>query len=66
MFDPDDNPIRNNVAWFLTGDFLRLRVSCCSLVIRVSCCSFFEREKNCIAHFVFFPDNSEIPATPWT
>ena len=24
MFDPDDDPTRNNVAWFLMGDFLRL------------------------------------------
>ena len=24
MFDPDDNPTRNDVAWFLMADFLRL------------------------------------------
>ena len=24
VFDPDDDPTRNDVAWFLTGDFLRL------------------------------------------
>ena len=24
MFDLDDDPIQNNVAWFLIGDFLRL------------------------------------------
>ena len=24
MFDPDDNPTRNDVAWFLMGDFRRL------------------------------------------
>ena len=23
-FDPDDDPTRNDVAWFLMGDFLRL------------------------------------------
>ena len=23
MFDLDDDPTRNNVAWFLIGDFLR-------------------------------------------
>ena len=26
MFDPDDDPIRNNIAWFLMGDFLRLSI----------------------------------------
>ena len=24
MFDPDDDPTRNDIAWFLMGDFLRL------------------------------------------
>ena len=24
VFDPVDDPTRNNVAWFLMGDFLRL------------------------------------------
>ena len=26
----------------------------------------FEREKTVLSHFVFFFDNSEIPAIPWT
>ena len=47
MFDPDDDPTRNDVAWFLMGDFLRER-------------------KTVLPHFVFFLDNSEIPATSWT
>ena len=32
MFDPDDDPTRNNVTWFLIRDFLRTIF----LVIRVS------------------------------
>ena len=24
MFDPDDDPTRNDVAWFLMGDFLEV------------------------------------------
>ena len=37
------------------------------LVIRVSCCSFLGEKKNyTVALCIFFPDNNEIPTTPWT
>ena len=50
MFDPVDDPAQNNVAWFLMGTF-------CSLI-------FLRERKTVLPHFVFFPDNSEILATP--
>ena len=39
MFDPDNNLTRNDVAWFLIGDFLRFSLW---------------REKNCIAVLCIF------------
>ena len=49
MFYPDDDPTRNNVAWFLMGDFLRFSPW---------------SGKTILLHFVFFLDNSVIPVTP--
>ena len=47
VFDPNDDLTRNNVAWFLIGDFLRLIV----FVIVV-----FEREKKLYCRIcIFFP-----------
>ena len=47
MFHLDDDPTRNNVAWFLMGDFLRLS----------PWSGEREREKKKIVqlHFVLFP-----------
>ena len=39
VFDSDDDPTRNNVAWFLMRDFLRLSLW----------------EKNCITALCIFP-----------
>ena len=33
MFDLDDDSTRNNVAWFLMGDFMRLRLWEISLIM---------------------------------
>ena len=51
MFDPDDDPTRNDVAGFLMGDFLRLSPWSRGFIDVV-----FEREKkNCTAALFIFP-----------
>ena len=62
MFDPDDDPTQNNVAWFLMGDFFRL--SPCAQDVEKRCfgdyiflllSSFLRVRKTVLPHFVFFP-----------
>ena len=50
MFDPDDDPTRNNVTWFLIRDFLRTIF----LVIRVSWLLLFRETEKLYYRTLYF------------
>ena len=37
-----------------------------TVILEIKVSSYFCERKTVLPHFVFFPENSEIPATPWT